>query len=212
MYRVRKMHHPALSGRSPDELPVSTYLYSLFGLGLRSLQGRMPVNDRALLFYAGILSQTKRSASGLATILADYFRVPADIGQLVGGWRHLDREHWTMLGVSGQNCVLGENSVAGTRVWEQHGRFEIRLGPMSYRQFENFLPNGSAYAPLCGIARFYASREFDFTVRLALLAAEVPGCHLGKTSLGWNSWLKSRPFIKDDSQVVLTAASIEAEE
>jgi len=54
-----------------------------------------------------------------------------------------------------------------------------------------------------------AGLDLDFDVQLTLRADEVPGCVLGadpnaRPMLGWTSWLKTRPFERDDSQVVLT--------
>ena len=54
------------------------------------------------------------------------------------------------------------------------------------------------------LIRFYAGDELDCDVRLTLKAAEVPGCRLGAgPRLGWSSWLRTKPFAADDSQVRL---------
>jgi predicted component of type VI protein secretion system len=50
--------------------------------------------------------------------------------------------------------------------------------------------------------------EFDFDFQLVLRAGEVPGCVLStgaaeRPMLGWSTWLKTRDFAGDDSQVVL---------
>jgi type VI secretion system protein ImpH len=209
MYRVRKMYHPSLAGRTPDGLPMATHLFSLFGLGLATLRGRMAVPDRALLYYSGILAHHRRSASGLLRTLSDYFRVGAEVVQLQGRWRRLEPEHWTVLGASGRNCSLGQDTVIGTRFWEQQGKFEVRLGPLSLKTFMDFLPSGQAYYPLCALTRFYVGKELDFAFRLTLAASEVPDCLLGRAKLGWTSWVKSKPFSLDDSQVCLTGTDIE---
>jgi len=53
-----------------------------------------------------------------------------------------------------------------------------------------------------------AGTELDFDVQLILKAEEVPACILTtrarrKPMLGWSSWLKTRQFREDDTQVVL---------
>jgi type VI secretion system protein ImpH len=45
--------------------------------------------------------------------------------------------------------------------------------------------------------------DFDFRFRLILRAEDVPESRLGTAQLGWTSWLKTRPSVKDDSQVRL---------
>jgi predicted component of type VI protein secretion system len=67
------------------------------------------------------------------------------------------------------------------------------------------------------LTRFYVGPDFEFSVRLKLKAAEVPVARLarwpkdekekkwkGTTFLGWTSWLKTKEFAADDSQVSLT--------
>jgi len=205
LVRTRKAHHPSYTALTPFEGPIAHYLYAFFGLAPAALQNRTRVADRSLVFYAGILSQHPRSASGLEQLLADYFMVPAKVVQLLGQWRNLEPDTWTTIGFRGQNRGLGEGAILGTRVWDQQGRFEVRLGPMPLRTFLDLLPGGSGFEPLCQLTRFYTGPDLEFGFRLTLKAAEVPESRLGQSWLGWTSWLKTRPFGADDSQVRLTA-------
>jgi type VI secretion system protein ImpH len=204
MYQARKMHRPALTTQSPDQTPVARYLYSFFGLGLTALRGRMRIPDRALLYTAGILSQQPRSAAGLERLLACHFQVTVRVRQLVGRWRPLEPGEWTRIGkVRGRNQMLGMSTSIGTRIWDQQGSFVVQLGPLTQAQFFDFLPSGTAYRPLSELTHFYAGPEFEFAFRLTLQAAAVPETRLGQARLGWTSWLKTRPFATDDSQVRL---------
>jgi type VI secretion system protein ImpH len=202
MVRARKAHAPALSNGEPHQTPLAHYLQSLFGTGLRSLQNRMPVHERLLLHYAGILSQRPRSASGLERMLADYFGVSVRIRQLVGQWRNIEPEQCSRIGLSGRNQALG-NAVLGARYWDQQGGLEVELGPMTLPEFQDLLPAGKGYPTLCELTRFYLGNDCEFRFRLVLAAAEVPASRLGETRLRWTSWLKTRPFAADDSQVRL---------
>jgi type VI secretion system protein ImpH len=173
-------------------------------MALDECQDRLRTPSRSLIYYSGILSQHPRSASGLERLLADYFQVPARVNQLLGQWRELEPSAWTRIGAMGTNHALGQTALLGSRIWDQQGRFEVDLGPMSLTAFFDLLPLGSAFEPLCELTRFYAGPESDFSFRLALRAAEVPPTQLGKSCLGWTSWLKTRPFLSDDSQVRLS--------
>ncbi|HLI83228.1 MAG TPA: type VI secretion system baseplate subunit TssG [Bryobacteraceae bacterium] len=207
VYQVRKRYRLTLTNQSPEETPVARHLYSFFGLGLDSLRGRMRIPDRTLLATAGILAQHPRSAVGLERLLACHFQVPATVRQLTGCWRPLESSEWTLIGkLRGRNQRLGETAVAGTRIWDQQGAFLVSLGPLSQAEFRDFLPNGTAWLPLRELTRFYAGPEFEFGFRLILKAAEVPEMRLGHTFLGWTSWLKTRPFPHDDSQVRLKSS------
>lgn len=202
-YRVRKAHRIALTAQPPSETPVARYLYSLLGLGIAPLRDRMQTGDRALLYFTGILSQKPRSAIGLERLLTDHFQVNAAVRQFVGVWRALEPDQWTLIGVTGRNQFLGRNAVAGSRIWDQQGRFEVEIGPMKLAQFLDFLPTGRGWRPLCELTRFYAGQEFEFRFRLTLEAGDVQETRLGKSLLGWTSWLKTSRFISDDSQVQL---------
>jgi type VI secretion system protein ImpH len=208
MYQVRKTHRLTLTNQSPEETSIARRLYSFFGLGLEGLRNRMQVPDRTLLLTAGILAQQPRSAVGLERLLACHFQVEVSVSQLAGCWRPLEASEWTRIGrIHGRNQRLGGGALVGTRIWDQQGAFRIRLGPLTQTEFRDFLPDGTAYRPLCELTRFYAGPEFEFGFQLTLKATDVPRSWLGHAVLGWTSWLKTRPFSHDDSQVHLRPSS-----
>ena len=206
MYRVRKIHRPALDSRRPEDRPFARYLYSMIGLGTKGLRGRMSVNDRALLFYSGILAMKPRSAAGLETLLSHYFKVRILLQPLTGQWHSLEEDQVTVLGTPGQNQRLGQTAVLGRRVWDQQGRFTLMIGPLKLPEFREFLPPGNRFRPLSELTRFYVGQELDFECRLQLRAEEVPESRLGGDSaprLGWTSWLKTVPFAAELAEVPL---------
>ena len=213
LYRIRKQHRLGLGGAPPGEDRASAYLYSVVGLGTPNVRGRMQVKDRALLFYAGLLGQQPRSMAGLERVLADYFGAPARGLPFRGRWRELEEGQRTVLGERGRNRALGVDATAGTRVWDQQGAFEVVLGPLTFEQFQDFLPTGWAFRPLCDLARFYVGDELDFAFRLTLKASEIPPTRLGERGgarLGWTSWLKTEEWPDDDSQVSVSPDSLRA--
>jgi type VI secretion system protein ImpH len=191
LYRIRKHHRVGLGSATPGDDQFARYLYSLIGMRTARLQGRMQIPDRALLFYAGILAQQPRSMAGLKRILADYFQVEVETAQFVGKWCELEEDQWTTIGESGTNQRLGQDTVVlGTRVWDQHARFEIQLGPLSREDFESFLPSEWRFGVLCDLVRFYVNDDFEFNVRLILRTEEIPPVELSsEPALSWTSWL-----------------------
>ncbi|MCC7154957.1 MAG: type VI secretion system baseplate subunit TssG, partial [Bryobacterales bacterium] len=123
--------------------------------------------------------------------------------QFEGAWCDLSPDQHSHIGVSGQNQALGAGVVLGTRVWNQHARITIGLGPMRMSTFADLLPSGNAYLALCDLTALYLGPETGFRFVLTLAAADIPGLTLGKARLGHSSWLKTRPALSDDSQVRL---------
>jgi len=167
----------------------------------------MSLDDEGLIYYGGLIAQRPRSAGAIAAILGDYFGVRARVEQFTGQWLKLDEESLTRLGAA--NSSLGVNTIAGARVWETQSKFRLKLGPLTFKEYSAFLPVGSAFKPLVDLTKFLAGRGFDFDIQPVLKAKEVPGCVMTtrakrRPMLGWTTWLKTREFTRDDSQVVLS--------
>ncbi|WP_254510475.1 type VI secretion system baseplate subunit TssG [Anatilimnocola floriformis] len=184
-----------------------------------ALANRLNVADETLRHYAGLLSQSHRSAIGLEQLLSGYFATQVKVQQFVGQWLQLPAEYRTCLPIREEVVRpgetkkqspakpavktaaprLGQNTVIGSRIWESQGKFRIRLGPLSYKQFLDYLPVGGAFLKLAQLTRVYVRGGFDYDVQPTLKAAEVPWCQLGgKESpgarLGWNTWVRNKPF------------------
>ncbi len=184
------------------------YLFDLAGLGTRGLRDRTALPDERFLPYVGLIAQKPHSSSALQQILGDYFSVTAKVQQFFGQWLDLEEISWTRIGRA--NYTLGENTVVGTRVWDDQTKFRIVIGAIGFVQFQSFLPNGTAFAALNPMVRFIVGEELDFDIQLKLKAKEVPSCVLTtrakrRPMLGWSSWLKTKPFTQDDEQVILSA-------
>jgi type VI secretion system protein ImpH len=193
-------------GRSGHFLEM---LQSMAGLGTRALANRQAVGDESLLFYTGLLAQQPRSAAALERILADYFEVPVEVEQFVGAWCSLDRDTQTRFEDSEDySTQLGFGAVVGDEVWDLQSRVRIKLGPLPLQKYLEFLPSGTAYAPLRALTRFFSGDELDFEVQLILEREEVPACVLGAEGdeaprLGWATWVKSVPLGRDPADTVL---------
>jgi type VI secretion system protein ImpH len=220
-------------GKEPDTFTLA--LYSFVGLGLPALRDRLrvahvvtteeppreqtlaAVDDLALLYYGGLLSQRPRCAVLLRALLADYFGLPVEVQQFHGRWLRLEADNQTHLGEA--NAALGLDAVVGERVWDVQGMIRLRLGPLRRYQFDAFLPDRSpirqrkAFFLLCHLARLYVGPELDFDVQLILRAEDVPMCQLADDGglgprLGWNTWLGSQPRTRDADDAVFPGEEV----
>lgn len=191
-YRGRKKYRPPLDHRPPDEGRVARCLTAFMGLGTDGLADRHQFADRSLLPFAGFFLG-QRSMVGLERLLNSYFDFAVHIEPFQGAWHHLDSEQWTHIGLRGQNQVLGQSAMLGTRVWDQQASFEVQCGPLTLKQLLDLVPTGRGYRVLCDQVQFYAGDELDFTLRLTLHHGEVPELRLGyavDARLGWSSRLE----------------------
>lgn len=210
----------------PDSF--SQACYSLIGLGTKGLRNRLRVavwrgeeaeevrgrvDDLWLVYYAGLLSRQARSAYGLEAMLSDYFELPIRVEQFTGQWLGLEPAAQTRLGALDGHSTLGTGTLLGARVWDVQGRVRVRVGPLSYEQFSEFLPDRSpqgrhqSFFLLMHLVRFYLGPEFDADVQLVLAPGQVPACNLTGAGLGarlgWNTWLTTAPPPRVVDDVIL---------
>ena len=187
-------------------------------MGTPGLQRRLPIPDDSLIFYSGLLSSRHRPACGLANLIADYFDVPCDIQQFVGAWYPLNDDSLCVFDTAdGFSEQLGVGAIVGDEVYDQQSAVRLIVGPLTLKQYRDFLPDGSAHTPLREMARFYAGPSMDFEVQLILAKEEVPASHTGlgdapypapgpyldEVQLGWTTWVKTKPRIADAYEAVL---------
>jgi type VI secretion system protein ImpH len=207
-YRAWEKHRFTVSHERDRRDRLTLHLLDLVGLGTRGLQDRLPVPDETLLYYTGLLAVPSRPASALESLLADYFDVPVQVEQFVGGWYPLDEATCCRLGEGTRaTAPLGGGAVVGDETWDQQSRIRVRLGPLTRPQFESFLPTGDAHDALRALVRFFTGDSVDAQARLVLARDAVPRFTLGDDDippLGWGTWLSTRPASRDPDETVLT--------
>lgn len=203
-YRAWASAQPAVNLDRADNDRFSTYVASLFGLGMPTLRDRDTLPDAAKLHFAGLLANQTHCADGLRAILADFLRLPVAIEQFVGSWLTLPAEDHSTLGALSGTARLGESAVLGERVWSHQHKFRIVVGPLTRAQFDRLLPGGDALAHVVAWVRNYAGDTQAWELRLILRRDDVPPATLGGGArLGWTSWLPGRDATRDADELVL---------
>ncbi|MBI1829988.1 MAG: type VI secretion system baseplate subunit TssG, partial [Planctomycetes bacterium] len=206
--------------RDPDLFTLS--LFSLMGLGLGSHRNRFRVtfleihqplersetgtsllepagherelaklDDLALLRFSGLFAHRPRCAVSLEQFLQIYLQMHVKVVQFQGQWLHLNRESQTAMGAV--NNRLGADTLVGDRIWDIQSKVRIRLGPLNYAQFLEFLPDRTPGNKrkriflLAQLVRYYLGAEIDVEFQLLLRKEEVPAAQTGPhIRLGWN--------------------------
>ena len=177
------------------------------GIAPQTQRRRDALPDAGKLFHAWALVRQVRNQEGLVAILGQYFRVPARVEQFVGNWMDLGPRERTYLGRDG--ATLGQGAVLGSRVWDRQHKVRVRLGPLTFAQYEEFLPGRDALRELVHWMRFYCALELEWDLQLELDRREVPALTLGAGGrLGWTTWLGHRRSQRHADDLRLNAEAL----
>ncbi|MBN2243176.1 MAG: type VI secretion system baseplate subunit TssG [Acidobacteria bacterium] len=188
--------------------PLTPSLFSLIGLESPLLYGETGLPEpMRLLQFAGMIHQQPHSASALESILNEYFDgLPVEVEPCTGRWVPIKREQLARLGR--KNCRLNADCSIGSRVYARTGNFRIRIGPVLYRQFLDFLPDRPNHRTLCSLVDFFATDRLEFDIAFEVL--QPPRLQLQSKDpqspnarLGWTSWLLSAPSPEDRKETVV---------
>jgi type VI secretion system protein ImpH len=195
----------AASGATAGRDGIAAALFALVGLALPGLRGRLSFPDSELLPYVGLLSNRTRSAAGLEIMVADFLGLPVRVQPFCGRWLPVDPGEQTRLCTSSpQFARLGVDAIAGARLWDVQGTFRLVIGPLSYPDFLRLSPDGERMRRLVDATRLYAGPDLSFDVQLILARDAIPPCRLDGSNarLGWNTWAKLLPSIRDSGDTI----------
>jgi type VI secretion system protein ImpH len=205
-YRAWSASQKAVDLDRPHDQHFATYIGSVFGLGMETMQNRDPVPDHAKLYFAGRLANVTRNAEGLEVILGDFLKAKTEIQTFVGRYLDLPPGSICRLGASPETGQLGVNAIAGSRFFDCQLNFRVRVGPMSLVEYERLLPGGPSFERLKYWVLNYCGRHYFWDIQLSLRAAEVPRTQLGRSGrLGWTTWLSTLPFKHDAEDLILAS-------
>jgi type VI secretion system protein ImpH len=207
-YRAWADCQAATSLDHPGRDHFGRYAASLIGLGQPSLKARDSVPDHLKLHHAGHLARLTRNPEGLVRALSALIRVPVVLREYCLQWLKMASDDLTRLnsvataGDGNQHKIelgaassrLGQGAIIGSMVPDVQHKFRLRLGAMSLREFERYLPGGLRFMQVRDWVRNYVGVETAWDAQLLLKRDEVPAARLGSFGqLGWTSWLGMPP-------------------
>ena len=179
----------------------------LFSTSVNAIAGRRGYDEppgfdeKIPLYFSGIFSDCRRSATPLAAMLEDYLGFKVRIEQFYPIRIRVPEECRWRLPADGPDgkggAALGYGLMLGESVEIVQTSFLVKIGPLTLSEFHNCLPEGAQFAPLSRLLRYYAGFEFVISAQLLLKADEVPEFRLGGSDqqggvrLGWETWMHS---------------------
>ncbi|OOE44893.1 hypothetical protein BZG06_01050 [Salinivibrio kushneri] len=189
VYRIWRKYRYYVRFQPGAEDQFSSQLFALVGLGDPQLRGETPINWCKMLAYAGTLAGRSRSPTVVSGIIAHCFDLEqVEIRQWVTRKVKIAKEQQMSLGC--MNGRLGEDTVIGESVFDCNGKFVICIKNLTRERFNDFLPVGKEYQPLCKLVEFILREQMAFDIELSMTDEETPALQLGKqVALGWTSFL-----------------------
>lgn len=175
----------------------SRRLLGLLGVDPDRLPSGHQIPAVRLLGFAGLLSQSPRSAASIRAALAEHFEgLPVELESFLGRWMAVPDDQRARLGAA--NSRLGRDLTVGERVFDRSCAFRVALGPLGLDDFLSFLPGGRRVAELREIVDLVNGDALDYEIELSLREEETPPLRLGvePARLGWCSWI-GRPERSD---------------
>jgi type VI secretion system protein ImpH len=167
-------------------------LFSLLGLGEKVLREDVP-DAYSLIRYLGLLTQFPRSSVGLRCLLRDALdAIPVEVIPCVRRTVRIPEDQKMFLGEAGN--ALGYDIYLGEEIDDRMGKFRLRLGPVSGKQFQAILPGGESCERLASLTKFYVTECLEYDVEITLAAGEEQCVCLGQpewSRLGLSSWVFS---------------------
>ena len=194
-YRTWKKYRPARYQEARKENPHARIFQSLAGLSTPGFFRPAAVSPGRLTAFAGFLQSRVRNAAGLRSLLSSVFEdLPVRVIENIERWVVLPSRQRLGGSASSGGFRPGDGAIVGGRVRDISGKFRLALGPLSFSQYEPFVPGAERATLLQYLVRLYAPDFLDYDVALLLRTDEVPPVRLGSTQrLGRDMWLGHPP-------------------
>jgi type VI secretion system protein ImpH len=211
-YRSYSVGQQAMSYDRPDDDPLSFITKSLAGFSAGSAAGSaMPNHQERLILKSALqFSFLAKNRWGLESLLRGLFKFPLEIRDYIPSSRDIPSDGRVILGK--KNTTLGLDIQIGRTYTSITGKFEIRIGPLSFEEYRSFISGRSGSQLLIEAVALYLDRPLDYsilffirwyTIPLAQLGFDLAEARWDAPRLGYTCWI-GNPEDK------LTTLSIEA--
>lgn len=178
-YRARTKYRFTDSFRSGGRDPFTRRAMSFVGVDADGAVSTIGLPPYTLLSLAPLLTLPSRSARTLRLVLQRLFpTLRVAVESFIPRRVALAENERTRLGRV--RTRLNEDFVIGAGVIDRGGRFRIRIGPVTYEQYEQLIPGGQAFPRLRGVVNQFTRGLLEPELELELDKDSRPGFRLGE--------------------------------
>ena len=187
-YQSWKKYRFYLHLKSDENNQVIQRINSFSGRGFFGKTKSTALSDYTLLKFSGLFSQRVRNRSGLKILLDHLFpQYEMEIKEFVPTW--LELTDAPALG-SDEN-ILGDSSFIGSRTLDYTSRICIEIGPLTFKDYLDFLPGKEQSKKLTELLEIYLNDglEYDFSFKIKSESIVSISWDDDRLKLGSTLWL-----------------------
>ncbi|MFV5516999.1 type VI secretion system baseplate subunit TssG [Acinetobacter gerneri] len=180
------------------------YLDILHALcGYVSSQHQQNDLDHYFAEFSGLMQGQNNTAHALRTMLSCIFNENIEIEQYIEEKYYLELSQRTCIGQA-RPSLLGINCFCGESIKQLDGKIEIRIGPLTYKAYLDFLPGHQSNQKLKKILSSWCDPTLVIDVRLILAKEEIQAIQLSDHSkVGLSRGAFLMPFKTHDNSETL---------
>ncbi|MDR3160109.1 MAG: type VI secretion system baseplate subunit TssG [Spirochaetaceae bacterium] len=201
-YRAYSSYQQCMNFDRPEDDQISRIIKALSGIPpVKNIKtGTFAERGEAIaLSCARYFSFQLRNRSGLLDMLRSIFTYPIEVDELVAARYDIPPSRWAVLGRP-QTSTLGRNCQIGRFMLSITGNFEIRIGPISFDQYNGFMMGHSGFDLLTEAVNLYLDRPVAYSILFIINSFTIPIAQLGfdleegtyeAARLGYTCWIGS---------------------
>jgi len=168
LYEAWIKNQPFLSFQRKNS-DIATILFSLSGANHHN-KNQLSMSSFS---YIGNIGHKYGSANSLEILLNNYYEhlnIKFKIKEFVKRKLSLSKDERSRLG---KNILLKNNFILGKHVFDISGSFRIIMGPMNYKEYLEFLPNGQHHNNFVNLIESYISPLLSWDVAFIIEAKSI---------------------------------------
>lgn len=142
--------------------------------------------------FTGLIAGRTRSVETLVHVLEHFTGTHVQVDAIVPIWLTKDQDQYSLLGVSAS--LLGQDCQLGGRVLSVQSQINITVGPLKVDAYSALLPNTDGGKALCVLVHRMVGHSISSTIQLLAESEQPLSLRLGRTYLGYDSWLGLEGF------------------
>jgi type VI secretion system protein ImpH len=216
-YRAYSTYQQCMNFDRPDNDNIGNVIKALTGIPpVKDIKTGTFAGPRESIAqsYAQHFSFQLRNRCGLLDVLRGIFDYKIEVVEFIAGHYDIPQYRWAVLG-NKKTSVLGRNIQIGRSMMNITGNFEIRIGPVSFDEYNDFMMGHSGFDLLAEAVNLYLDRPLAYSIVFIITSATIPAVRLGfdlenetyeAARLGYTGWLGNHA--RDDISLKIDASRL----